>query len=119
MKKIINLFLGMVLRLRYSICFSGLDQINSDGRPILFLPNHQALIDPLIVMNGLYNRFAPRPLADENQLDHPLARPVVRALDMVVIPAAGRLNPPSPFVRFADFVAIFGYRTAVFNLEAI
>ncbi len=86
MKKIINFLLGLLLRLRYRIRFKGLEKIKDDGRPILFLPNHQALIDPVIVMNGLYNRFAPRPLADENQLVHPLVRPLARALNTVVIP---------------------------------
>ncbi len=86
MKNILNLILSLLLRLRYRIHFHGLDTLQDDGRPILFLPNHQALIDPVIVMNGLYNRFVPRPMADENQLDHPLLRPMARMLNTVVIP---------------------------------
>lgn len=61
MKKIINLFVFLLLRLRYRISFTGLEAIKDDGRPILFLPNHQALSDPVIVLSSLYNRFAPVP----------------------------------------------------------
>jgi long-chain-fatty-acid--[acyl-carrier-protein] ligase len=86
LKKIINLFLFFLLRLRYSICFKGLDTITPDGRPILFLPNHQALIDPVIVMNGLLSRFSPRPLADENQFDSVLLKAVKRFLRIISIP---------------------------------
>ncbi len=86
MKKIINLFLSFLLRLRYRIHVKGLEAIKEDNRPILFLPNHQALIDPVIVMNSIYNRFTPRPLADENQIAHPLIRPFISALNTIVIP---------------------------------
>ena len=86
MKKILNLILTLLLRLRYRIHFQGLDTLQDDGRPILFLPNHQALVDPVIAMNGLYNRFAPRPMADENQLNHPLLKPMAKMLDTIVIP---------------------------------
>jgi long-chain-fatty-acid--[acyl-carrier-protein] ligase len=86
MKKIINFLVGLLLRLRYRIRITGLEKIGSNDRPILFLPNHQALIDPIIVMHCLHNRFAPRPLADENQLSHPLLKPVVKAMNTVVIP---------------------------------
>ena len=86
MKKLINLFLSFLLRLRYRITIKGIEDIKKDNRPILFLPNHQALIDPVIVMNTLYNRFTPRPLADENQIAHPLIRPFIKALNTIVIP---------------------------------
>ncbi len=86
MKKIVFAFVSVILRLRYHIIVRGLDNIRQDNRPVLFLPNHQALIDPVIIMSILYNRFAPRPLANENQFVHPLLRPLIRFLDMVVIP---------------------------------
>ncbi|RUM40028.1 MAG: hypothetical protein DSY70_04565 [Desulfobulbus sp.] len=86
MIKIFNLLVALLLRLRYSIEFKGLADLQDNGRPLLFLPNHQALIDPVIVMSGLLSRFSPRPLADENQISHPLLRPLVRLLKAVVIP---------------------------------
>ncbi|MCI5143391.1 MAG: hypothetical protein D3909_17050, partial [Candidatus Electrothrix sp. ATG1] len=74
MKKLINVFFSLLLRIRYRITVNGLKELRSrtgDDRPILFLPNHQALIDPVIIMILLYNTFTPRPLADEKQAAHP------------------------------------------------
>lgn len=105
---IINLILSLVLRLRYRIHWRGLETIRDDGRPILFLPNHQALVDPLIVMNGLYNRFKPRPMADENQLDHPLLRPMARMLGTIVIPdlaVSGRDAKEQVFAGLNEIIA--------------
>ena len=86
MKKILFAFASILLRLRYRIIVKGINRIRPDDRPILFLPNHQALIDPVIIMSILYPRFAPRPLASEQQFTHPLLRPLIRFLNMVVIP---------------------------------
>ncbi len=108
MKKLINIFLSFLLRLRYRITIKGIEGIKKDGRPILFLPNHQALIDPVIVMNTLYNRFTPRPLADENQIAHPLIRPFIKALHTIVIPdltVKGREAKEQVFAGIDEIVA--------------
>ena len=108
MKKIINLFVFLLLRLRYRISFIGLEAIKDDGRPILFLPNHQALSDPVIVLSSLYNRFAPRPLADENQISHPLLKPMVRMLKTIIIPdlsISGRRGKDQVFAGINEIVA--------------
>ncbi|MBS0630043.1 MAG: AMP-binding protein [Verrucomicrobia bacterium] len=52
--------------LRYKIEVVGLDKVvesKKDG--ILFLPNHPALIDPVMVLLALWPKFRPRPLALE------------------------------------------------------
>ncbi len=80
--------LRLVLGLRYKL------QINTmptaDGRPILFLPNHPALIDPVIMMRVLGPAFRPRPLVDETQAMRPLVKQAVRFLNAVIIPDAGK-----------------------------
>ncbi len=86
MKKICNFLVYLLLSLRYRISLKGLAALEKNDKPILFLPNHQALIDPVIVMNSLYSRFSPRPLADENQFDHPLLKFLVRGLNIIAIP---------------------------------
>jgi acyl-CoA synthetase (AMP-forming)/AMP-acid ligase II/1-acyl-sn-glycerol-3-phosphate acyltransferase/acyl carrier protein len=64
-----------LLRLRYRIRVEGLEAVAARGEgPILFLPNHPALIDPVIVMLELFPRFAPRSLADRDQVDRFLVR---------------------------------------------
>ena len=89
MKKLISLAFVLMLRVRYRITVKGLKELKSrtqDNRPVLFLPNHQALIDPVIVMSLLYNTFTPRPLVDEKQSDHPLAKYLMDMVNAIFIP---------------------------------
>ncbi|MDR2162009.1 MAG: MFS transporter [Desulfovibrio sp.] len=87
--------LRLMLSLRYQVREKGLDAIAGQGKGekgILFLPNHPALIDPLIV----YSRLAglrPRPLADQGQmagLAQRLAGRLVRAILLPDVRRAGR-----------------------------
>ena len=99
-------FLRAILSLRYTVTETGLDAIaapapvhknaepeaGGTGGPgagpvpgILFLPNHPALIDPIIV----YSRLAglrPRPLADERQMHGPVQALAARLIHAVTIP---------------------------------
>ncbi|WP_417911085.1 AMP-binding protein [Candidatus Electronema sp. PJ] len=90
MKILLNLLFALLLRLRYRIRVEGMAAIKQksrdDHRPILFLPNHQALIDPVIIMSLLYNRYAPRPLADADQTSHPLFRWLMDEMRVIRIP---------------------------------
>jgi len=62
-----------ILLLRYRVRIAGLEKIVARGRKgILLLPNHPALIDPVILTAHLYNALHPRPLADRRQTDRPL-----------------------------------------------
>ena len=73
-----------LLRLRYRIRVTGLDAVVARGtRGILFLPNHPALIDPVIVMTELHHRFQPRPLADRDQIDRPVVRSLARMVRVI------------------------------------
>ena len=81
-------FLGFFLRacigLRYRVTVHGLENIAAPDKtsPILFLPNHPALIDPVIVYSQLAD-VRPRPLADENQMGGffgGLARRIIHAV---------------------------------------
>ena len=95
MKRVLNLLIIALLRLRYRVIVKGLDAIRPDHRPILFLPNHPALIDPVIVISRLYGRFQPRPLADESQVNRLVIRRIVGLMRTIVIPdlaAGGRKN---------------------------
>ncbi len=81
-------FLRVVLALRYRVRVTGLDAIavnSAKKEPILFLPNHPALIDPVIVYSQLASA-RPRPLSDENRLAGFLGRLVRLAVHPVTIP---------------------------------
>jgi long-chain-fatty-acid--[acyl-carrier-protein] ligase len=82
------------LWLRYRITVRGLDRIAPrDARGLLILPNHPALIDPIILMTVLWLRFRPRVLADRAQVDRRGLRLLmrrVRALEMADMTKDGR-----------------------------
>jgi len=81
----------LILRLRYRIEVRGMADIESRGKGgILFLPNHPALIDPVIVATELFWRFAPRTLADRDQVDLPVVRHFARAFGARPIPDPAR-----------------------------
>ncbi|WYD81627.1 MAG: AMP-binding protein [Candidatus Electrothrix gigas] len=90
MKKLIAFSLSLLLRIRYRVTVTGLKELKKstkkDDRPLVFLPNHQALIDPVIVMSLLYNSFAPRPLVDEKQSKHWLAKYLMEMVQAILIP---------------------------------
>ena len=86
-KNILYFLLTFLISLRYRITVKGLDKIFAKGREsIVFMPNHPALVDPVIIMTLLHKNFAPRPLADENQVDRSLVRPLMKTLRAIVIP---------------------------------
>ncbi len=76
-----------LLRLRYRIRVEGLDAVAARGAGgILFLPNHPALVDPVILMSELYRRFQPRPLSDKDQIDRPVVRWVTKLIGAFPMP---------------------------------
>ncbi len=85
-------FFKGLFSLRYRVTDHGLDTIpanlpGADGtrRPILFLPNHPALIDPLIIFSRLAG-LKPRPLADEAQMRGLLPGLVAKVFGVITIP---------------------------------
>ena len=83
----LGLLLRMCVRLRYRVTTHGLEDIAAphDGAPILFLPNHPALMDPIIVYSQLAG-VHPRPLADEHQLAGFFGGLVAKIIGAVRIP---------------------------------
>lgn len=58
-----------LIALRYRVEIRGLDSVRARGRQgILFLPNHAALLDPVLLVVYLHPAFNVRPLADEHQI---------------------------------------------------
>ena len=78
---------GWLLKLRYRIRVLGVEDVAARGRTgILFLPNHPALIDPVILMTQLYPEFRLRPLADQDQVNRPGIGWFARQIKVVTIP---------------------------------
>lgn len=76
-----------LLSLRYRVRVEGLDAVHArdDGRPILFLPNHPALIDPALAYLALSDYF-PRPLGDVHQISRPVIRTITGLLGAIPLP---------------------------------
>jgi len=88
----INFILGKLvnglLALRYRVRITGLDTIKAQGgRGILFLPNHPALIEPVILAATLNTHLKVRVLGDEEQLQRPVVRTLARRMDALPIPS--------------------------------
>lgn len=62
----LNTILIFVLKLRYKIKVKGLDKIENSNEGILFLPNHPAEIDPVILGSILMEKFNPKPVVVED-----------------------------------------------------
>lgn len=86
----------LLLGLRYKVTESGLDKIEAEQyytdengrqkiRPILFLPNHPALIDPVLVFSRL-GGIMPRALADKERMSDPLTATLARLMRFIKIP---------------------------------
>lgn len=69
MLRLLRAIAKLVLGLRYRVTLNGCEEIARRGRRgILFLPNHPALMDPVLLLTYLSAPFSPRPLADRDQI---------------------------------------------------
>jgi long-chain-fatty-acid--[acyl-carrier-protein] ligase len=86
----------MLLRLRYRIRVTGIGPVAARGRRgILFLPNHPALIDPVIMMSVLHPRFAVRALSDQDQIDRLFIRWLAAQFHTIPVPDMLKHGPAS------------------------
>ena len=83
-----------LLWLRYRIRLVGLDAIEAKGKTgIVFLPNHPALMDPIILYTYLQKRFAPHGLGDVDQVDRPLIGFFGRRWGVRTVPSIEKYGP--------------------------
>lgn len=83
-----------LLALRYDVRIRGIDAVVARGRGgILFLPNHPAFIDPVILVAHLHAAFRPRPLIDRDQMQRGYLRWLARQVDALDVPFLGSHGP--------------------------
>ena len=91
---LLRTFVKSCLALRYRIRVRGREALAARGRSgILFLPNHPALIDPIIVASVLHKTFRPRFLADQDQIDRFFIRYLARRAGARAIPDVAKHGP--------------------------
>lgn len=94
--KILRSIVAALLALRYRVEVHGLDKIVERGTEnILFLPSHQALIDPIIMMTVLHKRFvSTRALADiDGGINQPGLRWLAERFGARFMPAIAKRGP--------------------------
>lgn len=71
--KILAFKIRLLLRFRYKISIKG-SEILQKNAPVLFLPNHQALIDPVILLSHIYRFSTATPVISEKYYDMPFVK---------------------------------------------
>jgi 1-acyl-sn-glycerol-3-phosphate acyltransferase len=85
--RLLALLLTGLFGLRYRIRITGIKAVQQKGsRGILFLPNHPALIEPVILASLLCRPFRARALADETQVNRFFIRFLARRINVLTIP---------------------------------
>jgi long-chain-fatty-acid--[acyl-carrier-protein] ligase len=77
----------MFLALRYRVHVKGLEQIQNLKGPVLVLPNHPGLIDPLLVLSVIWPALKPRPMVYEGNFTNPFMYLLMKLLNAVRVPA--------------------------------
>ncbi|MFC1764875.1 AMP-binding protein [Planctomycetota bacterium] len=87
-----------LISLRYRVRVTGVNAVRQQNdRGILFLPNHPALIEPVITMVFLYRIFQPRVLADSEQLERPFINFLTRRINALRLPSLSRAGNRAPY----------------------
>jgi len=82
LSKSIAFTVRVLLRSRYKILVQGSD-VFRENSPAFILPNHQALIDPLILVSHIYRFSTVTPVMSEKYFDIPVAKTFFRRLGAV------------------------------------
>ena len=71
--KILAFKIRLLLRFRYKISIKGSENLQNNS-PVLFLPNHQALIDPVILLSQIHRFSTATPVMSEKYFNMPVAK---------------------------------------------
>lgn len=92
---ILGFLFRSLLSLRYRIRVTGLQTIAPSPGGMLFLPNHPALIDPVILFSILFPKFKLKTLADQDQFPPVFHRFVEKHLGMILLPDISKYGSQS------------------------
>ncbi|HWS00269.1 MAG TPA: lysophospholipid acyltransferase family protein, partial [Prolixibacteraceae bacterium] len=80
--KLLAFKIRLLLLTRYKVRLKGSENIRNDS-PVLFLPNHQALVDPLILLSQIYRFTDVTPVITERFYDIPVFKSFFRGLGAI------------------------------------
>jgi long-chain-fatty-acid--[acyl-carrier-protein] ligase len=76
----------LFVSLRYRVRVHGLNQVRGLKGPVLVLPNHPGLVDPLLVLGAVWPSLKPRPMVYEGNFNNPFLRLLMKLLNAVRVP---------------------------------
>ncbi len=82
--KILAFKIRLLLRFRYRISIKGAEILQSNS-PVLFLPNHQALIDPVILLSQIFRFSTVTPVVTERYFNIPVVKWYFKRLGAVSV----------------------------------
>ncbi len=77
---------GWFVSLRYRVHVHGREQIDGLKGPVIILPNHPGLIDPLLVLTVIWPTLKPRPTVYEGNFTNPIMSLLMKLLNAVRVP---------------------------------
>lgn len=83
---VLSRFFGLLLSLRYRVKVIGLEKIPQGQGGTLFLPNHPAEMDPIILGTRLWNSHRPRPVVLETFYHMPFANRIMKIMRAFPMP---------------------------------
>jgi acyl-CoA synthetase (AMP-forming)/AMP-acid ligase II/1-acyl-sn-glycerol-3-phosphate acyltransferase/acyl carrier protein len=83
---VISRLIGLLLSLRYRVKVVGLDRIPESKHGTLFLPNHPAEMDPIILGSRLWKSYRPRPVVLETFYHMPIAGGLMKIMNAFPMP---------------------------------
>jgi acyl-CoA synthetase (AMP-forming)/AMP-acid ligase II/1-acyl-sn-glycerol-3-phosphate acyltransferase/acyl carrier protein len=83
---VLSRFIGLLLSLRYRVKVIGLERIPQDKGGTLFLPNHPAEMDPIILGSRLWKSHRPRPVVLETFYHMPFANRIMKIMRAFPMP---------------------------------
>lgn len=83
----------LIFSLRYKIEIKGLEKLESKKKTgLLFLPNHTAHLDPLIIFMWIWPKFQMRPLVAESIFQMSWLQPLIKLTKGIPIPDFEKVN---------------------------
>lgn len=82
----LSLLTRVFLSLRYRVRVHGREQIHGLKGPVVVLPNHPGLIDPLLVLAIIWPSLKPRPTVYEGNFSNPILALLMKLLNAVRVP---------------------------------
>ncbi len=89
MAKLQFIFIKLLVWLRYKMSVEGLEQITqmaNHKKPIIFVSTHPSLMDPVLLISILWERFRPAVVARDTQIKRPVIGNFLRNFNPISVP---------------------------------